>query len=333
MAGRFIPFAQYNQDLARSMSGLEQVYPSRQVTVTMDEDTLKNIDSKLSDIDNTTIELTDKNNPDYYGAVRNEIYAKLYDLVSVKSTSGDDAPSMGDINFLSHEVQGGWVYNDIYVHVTPEQGKKTFVFPESGRAENPKVTGFNTSEKNPDPVLLDTDRESMTFNAIILYYNLYKIDPESKTAATSPIVIDMPLGIYIPESPVTIDVETEELYGQGTSWSTRICSRFATSDIKMEVSADRNNEYATLTKVLSQFGEISEQVRNILTKRDSINPEANALTPTDIKSYLEEFRRLQAVNVPYIKDGQWFVNGRNLGTTNIEDLEARIKRIEEKLGL
>ncbi len=256
-----------------------------------------------------------------YGAIRDKAYESIYFAVDYDAGI-PYKPSMGDINFLSHEIVNGWLYNDIYVHVSAAQGKKTLLLQRYGFAGKPELTGFAFNMTTKGYEMQDINRTELKFNAIILYYNLYMIDPESKTADTKPVVIDMPLGIYIPQEEVKVKVTTEALWSQGTSWSTRICSRLANAQTMGIADTGKANEYATLTKVLSEFGNIAEVVNEILHRREIVNSVAGdvpstsslALAPEDIKAYLEEFRRENAVNVPYIKDNHWFVNGRDLGT-------------------
>ena len=317
MAGFFVPFLQYHQDLIRSMSGLCQVYPSKQVTLNFESPSEVKTWVETADAD-ARKELNNASEASAldYGAIRNILYKAIAD--HVEKDIPDDlvnikAPSMADINFLSHEIIDGWLYNDIYINVTPEQGKKTFVLQESGGENNPGITGFAINPDTGDYLQDDCKRSTMTFNAVVLYYNLYMVDPEYKTASTVPVVVDMPLGIYVPESSVTIKIETEALYGQGTSWSTRICSRLAGASSYQTPIQDTNksSEYATLTKILSQFGNINKKMDEILHSRNV----DLGLNPYDIKSYLDELRKERAINVPYIKDGHWFVNGRDIGET------------------
>jgi hypothetical protein len=264
-----------------------------------------------------------------YGSARSALYKAIYAQVKVKdSTTSEWAPSLSDINFLSHEVRNGWMYNEIYVHITPQAGQKTIILQETGFASEPTRTGMAFSVETGEYEQSESSRDNLKFNAIILYYSLYAVDPTNNTADTQPIVIDMPLGVYIPDEVtsggacVNVKISTEALYGQGTTWATRICSRLANSATMQAVDSEHGAEYATLTKVLSEFGEIADVMKDILHRRETLNSVSEtvqstsslALAPEDIKAYLEEFRRENAVNVPYIKDNHWFVNGRDLGT-------------------
>lgn len=327
-SGKFIPFAQYTHDLTRTMSGLCQIYPSRHITVNISggtgdiEKMVAAADLEIDEIRDITGTAMDIN----YGEIRSKLYEAIYPKISIPdSKTATGAPAMGEINFISHELQGGWMYNDIYVHVTPEEGKQTIIMQPSGFESDPKHTGLNFNIETGEYAMESSSRKNLTFNAVIIYYNLYRVDPSSKTADMEPIVIDMPLGIYMLNEPVTIQMSNDSIYNQGAAWSTRIVSRIATKGT-IAASADRNQEYATLARVLSGFGDVAETMDKILHRRDAATTknrvvagtDSLALAPEDIKSYLEEFRRLSAVNVPYIKDNHWFVNGRDLGLVSGE---------------
>lgn len=312
MAGKFYPLSQYTNDLAGTLNGLSHIYPSKFVTCwlanvnTIEADTT-HISTELDTLRKATT--TSKGVP--YADLRQFAWGSIYKLLKTTSTDDNDAPMVGDINFLSNEVVGGLMYSDIYVNISPQQGSKTIPMQEQA-GDDPRKTAFAVDPATGSILVNDTTRKNLTFNAIILYYNLYQIDPSSQSSATQRVCVDMPLGIYVPENPVTVQIEAEELFGQGTSWSTRICSRLASSaSLASNPNPARSSEYATLTKVLSEFCNISSVMDEILHKNN--NTDSVGLAPQDIKAYLEEFRQENKVNVPYIKDNHWFVNGRDLG--------------------
>ena len=348
-SGRFIPFAQYNHDLTRSMSGLCQVFPSRHVALTIAANTWQSIiDEGDAESDKVRLPATGVSDIDY-GAVRNSLYKVIFsharynngsELVEYTNNLPDDVlnletmPAMGEINFISHEVQGGWMYNDIYVHIPTNEIKSTIRLQETALASRPDKTGFEFNVETGQYSTYGTNRSQFTFNAVVLYYNLHMIDPQSKTADTKPVVIDMPMGIYFLDEPHTIQYSNSNIFNQGTSWSTRIVSRIKTGSTTETAPTDRNLEYGTLARVLSEFGDVADTMKQILHRRNVINaqnvsaqdPNSINLSPEDIKAFLEEFRQKHAVNVPYIKDNCWFVNGRNLGPAIGEfDLNAVIK--------
>ena len=348
-SGRFIPFAQYNQDLTRSMSGLCQVFPSRHVALMINTAPDIVIHEGDTEVDKVSSTATGVSSIDY-GAVRNALYKTIFKhahyidgkgaVVKYTTNLPDDVvkklptmPAMGEINFISHEVQGGWMYNDIYVHIPTTEVGNTIRLQETANANRPDITGFAFSVETGLFDTIGTDRAELKFNAVVLYYNLYMIDPQSKTADTQPVIIDMPMGIYFLDDTQTIQKSNSDVFDQGTSWSTRIVSRIATGSTTGVAPTNRNNEYGTLARVLSEFGDIADVMKQIVHRREVINaqnvsaqsPNSINLAPEDIKAFLEEFRQQHAVNVPYIKDNCWFVNGRNLGpAVNDFDLNKAI---------
>ena len=338
-SGRFIPFAQYTQDLTRSMSGLCQVFPSRHVALTIKPEAGKTVDDIIvgGDVESDKVRLNANGVSDInYGAVRNVLYKTIFkyarylnngNYVKYSNNIPDDVlklptmPAMGELNFISHEVQGGWMYNDIYVHIPTTEIESTIRLQETALESRPDKTGFEFNVETGKYGTYSTNRSEFAFNAVVIYYNLHMIDPRSKTADTQLVVIDMPMGIYFLDKDQTIQKSNSAIFDQGTAWSTRIVSRIATGSTVGSAPTDRNNEYGTLARVLSEFGDIADTMNQILHRREVINAQNIStqnsasinLSPEDIKAFLEEFRQKHAVNVPYIKDNCWFVNGRNLG--------------------
>ena len=344
MAGKFLPISQYSHDLVRSMNGLTQLYPSRFITCTLTEpDKAAERVEVISKILDQAMANIKPGEEVPYAAIRNLAWAGLYEMISIKDSKTEPgAIAIGDINFLSHEVMGGMMYSDIYIHVDPQLGSKTAVMQDTA-GDDPTKDAIATDPVTGDPMVEPSSRKKLTFNAVILYYNLYQIDPTTKSSEFKPLCKDMPLGLYIPEPhpdrpdepPVTVILQSPELFGQGTSWATRICSRIATSDkMALNPNPTRSSEYATLTKVLSEFGDINSLIKKVLHGRGANNPDEIGLAQEDVKSYLEEFRAKKQVNVPYVKDGYWFVNGRKMEeVVNQETLEKLIKKyVEEYLN-
>lgn len=314
MAGLFLPISQYNHDLALSMNGLTQIYPSRFITCTLtDAQSAETAIDDISEQINQLLNETTEESGIPYAEIRNLAWKEIYKLISITDDkNAEGAIAIGDINFLSHEVMGGMMYSDIYVHVSPDLGLNTAVMQEIA-GEDPTKEAIAIDPETCQAMVEPSTRKNLTFNAIILYYNLYQVDPSTKTNDFQPICKDMPLGLYIPESPVQVKLEVQELFGQGTSWSTRICSRFTTSNTAaLNPNPARSSEYATLTKVLSEFGDINSTMQSILNSRGATDNDETGMAYGDVKSYLDEFKAKRQVNVPYIKDGYWFVNGRKM---------------------
>ena len=245
------------------MSGLCQIYPSRHVTVKFRGSADELAENIAAIVQNASKDVTTPADVDY-GRIRSESYAAIANHVGVLDSRTDNyAPAMGEINFISHELRDGWMYNDIYVHVTPDEGKKTIILQKSGFESEPTKSGLDFSVETKEYRQYNSSRSVLEFDAIVLYYNLHMIDPTSHTADTQPVVIDMPLGIYVLNEPAKIKLSNDSIYGQGTAWSTRIVSRIATRETIGAASTDKNVEYATLARVLSEFGDIAETMDSL----------------------------------------------------------------------
>lgn len=333
MAGFFIPFEQYNQDLTRSLSGLCHVYPSKAVSCMMTignnpQNVVKNTLSQIwTDVQNSMTDVTGPTlTQKQYGWVRYCFQQHIIEILHQNSNGAADKKGVSavDINFLSHELHDGCLYNETYVSITREAIEQTIQLSYDANAR--AYSSFNTDDALTDiftNAVAERTSDTAQFNVIILYYNLYAVDTESKTADTQPIAKCMPMGIYVPTNKDGITIAKPNVTNTGlqADWSTRISYRLVNSGTISAPGTDRSGEFATLSRVLQEFGDIAQVMDNILHKRpitvtsntEVPNTASISLAPEDIKSYLEEFRQEHAVNVPYIKDGHWFVNGRDLG--------------------
>ena len=316
-------FSQYTSDLARTMNGLCQLYPSRYLAFTLQNvtDTEQLVD-KVSEAMSSALAQAVEDQIDY-GQIRHNAWKELYPIIS--QGSGESVPILGDVNFLSNDVQGGLMYSDIYVHVSPEDAKKTIILQELSNVSTPTEPAFDHDGEG-NIRFEETSRTDANWNAILIYYNLYQVDPRHEDSLMAPLVLDMPLGLYILDNQANIKVTTSELFGNGTSWTTRICSRFISSAANVAVgNSAKSVEFGTLSKVLTEFGNIASIMKSVVRERqpgitDTLNPAGCGMAYNDILSYLDEFRNDRAVNVPYIRDHHWFVNGRDLGEVVDADL-------------
>ena len=234
----------------------------------------------------------------------------------------------GDINFLSHDIYDGLLYSEIYVHVSNEAGLSRVLINNTGQVQEANVIEEANININNLP-----NHDKFSFEAVLLFYDIYKIGEES------PYACNIPLGIFIlmderkTITPQELLVQSEELFGSGTAWSTRICSRFVSSatigqDPKIGTTA---SDYSTLTRVLQEFGKAVEAIeKNITSREEDIQ---------NIKMYLDNFKNAQTVNVPYMLDGWWYVNGKPVShpeylntNTVIRDIGTRLQQATEKIN-
>ena len=295
--GKFVAFSQYINDLSLEANGTYKIYPSKFI--------LLNQNSEYADPSDAMDEVRLVDSTDYVG-IRAVGLSELSTSASDGTTIADNSNvvGFGDISFLSHDTYNGFTYSEIYVHV-----------PNTvGLAENKEIIIDDTFDSEilaTDTIFeQDTSAEdstSTTFTQVLLFYNLYMT---SDGVDMELICQDMPLGVYYvydEDSNLTsteVLTSTDTLYGSGTSWSVRICSRFALSESESTIAAS-SSDYVTLSKVLSQVGECLESIQEINGSKYT--------NLTDIKSYLTSFKNDHTINVPYILENGWYVNGKYIG--------------------
>lgn len=236
----------------------------------------------------------------------------------------------GDINLQSHDTHEGMGYSEIYCYIPNESRKQNIVcsIPEQStivKYDKGVLEGYDIKcghmEYLPDfnfkigEVSDDTEAESFEFNTIIVFYDIYE-DNE-------PVATSIPLGMYLTgeivggkvSNPVTKYISNGDIYGAGTSYGLRICSRFTvtpnqdgikTGDIKTVNITTDSGDYASLSYVLSEMSKTINKMNDVV---DNIHQNNQF-----IKTSLAAFKNSRT-NVPYVKKVgdayYWFVNGRN----------------------
>lgn len=191
-----------------------------------------------------------------------------------------------DIDIKSHNLHNGIGYTEIYCHI-PEK----------------------------------TDNEdSITFNTIVVYYDVINLQPEK----TEIIAGKIPMGIYftgritggVMSNSVTKHNFTSD--STGSSYGLKICSRYVLGQ-DAEINFSSDVEYDNLSYVLSKMSETQESIQKAVETMVTNNEQ--------YKSLLSIFKNSRT-NVPYIKtvkvldqdgnfkdESHWFVNGKDLGVT------------------
>lgn len=263
-----------------------------------------------------------------YAACRKRVFDLLEDKIECNDVVTEDAKTTkyyvgGDINFLSHDVYDGMIYSEIYLHISNEAGLSRYLINNTNQAQNERVIEQASINVNTLP-----NNDKFSFQAVLVFYDIYKSGSED------PYACDIPLGIYIlmDESRNIISqellVQSDELFGSGTSWSTRICSRFVSSatigqNPKIGTTA---SDYSTMTRVLQEVGKAIETMEKNITSREE--------DMQNIKIYLDNFKNQQTINVPYILGDWWYVNGRPVSKPNgltiesQDEMNRRITRLE-----
>lgn len=195
---------------------------------------------------------------------------------------------------------------------------------------------------------VNESEDKYDFNTIILLYDVYIKD--TNTNELIPKYTNIPMGIHVCgviDGQTTSNVNTKfvsnpDIYGAGTSYGLRVCTRFTATpnsdNIKtVDITADNDQIFASNCIIMSEMAKTLTAVNNLVEKMTN-----NLQTPKELLAIFKNGR----TNVPYTKqiggEPYWFVNGRNTGelATKVdvysnytdEEMQAGIDEFEEKLG-
>lgn len=164
--------------------------------------------------------------------------------------------------------------------------------------------------------------ESYDINTIVILYDIYIQNLTTGEWVKNEYNKNIPLGIYFAgvfndtqiSNPIKKYVTNEDVFGLGTSYGLRICTRFTTtpdSNINMSdvhVSSENTENYSAFCRVMTEMSEVQSKMNEVV---NSIIRQSQ-----DIKDSLAIFKN-NKVNVPYIKmingANYWFVNGKCIG--------------------
>lgn len=191
-----------------------------------------------------------------------------------------------DIDIKSHNLHNGIGYTEIYCHIPEKAG----------------------------------DEDSITFNTIVVYYDVIDSQPEN----TKTIYEKIPMGIYftgcITDGVMSNSVTKHNFTSNstGSSYGLKICSRYVLGNEDAAINFGNKIEYDNLSYVLSKMSETQESIQKAV--------EIMVTNNEQYKSLLSIFKNSRT-NVPYIKtvkvlegdvlkeESHWFVNGKDLGVT------------------
>lgn len=177
-------------------------------------------------------------------------------------------------------------------------------------------------EMNGNKVITDDDK--FKFNCIIVMYDI--VNPALEKEQAELLLKDVPMGIYFTGS-IMIDTESakyklqneivqyntnENIYGNGTSYTLRIATRYLTTQNATEFQSTTTDSKSLYPEYSAAMQSISDAITEIEHYTDSSNNIYDSLI-----KHLSMFKN-NTVNVPYIlkvKDGSyhWFVNGKDTG--------------------
>lgn len=200
-----------------------------------------------------------------------------------------------------------------------------------------KVTNENSTDDidgvtnnwydNLKGIYKNTDDAYYTFNTIVVLYDV--VDIQNNEIIRN----NLPMGIYFTGSYdepaqeltnyVTKYISSPEIYGQGTSYGLRICTKHITGSVSSIINEPIINEHQISNDTKSELCYALTQMSQSQTKMDEVIDH----TYNCVQNYkdLAAVFKNSKTNVPYIKliNGKeyWFVNGRRVGTATIDDGE------------
>lgn len=341
--GEFFTFSQYAEDLTEQLSNVGyKVVPSKFLTLNVDYSGYDNITLPIflqNQFENGCAYLKSISswNVDLYKTLFWNAFGELcIDPINGKSSIN----YIGDINIQSFNQVDNMGYNEIYCYIPNDakEHKVEFKVEDSGNVliyDNPYICGYDSSDMSTSGLIglelnssinyylddkyiyntkTETENSYFDFNTIVVLYDILDVNGK-------PIDKNIPLGIYftgIIENGVMTNsfrkfVSNNDIYGSGTSYGLRICSKFMIASngvnvVKPSSSTETLEDYVSYTQLMSEFAESQIKMDEIL---DGVNNYYG-----DIKDHLSEIKS-NRTNVPYIRTingvDYWFINGKNTG--------------------
>jgi hypothetical protein len=260
---------------------------------------------------------------------------------------------IGDINIESYSSKDNIGYNEIYCYIPNDAKECSVKFEKSANENefvecgHTYIMGYDESDTSISGVIglklsdckeLDRNKQNkIGYYKKLIYTGVEKTDIDSNLFQFNTIIIsynvvdnngnklyggiDIPLGIYftgtidagVMTNPVTKFVSNDDIYGAGTSYGLRICSRFTvtpnSTTIKSDVNLLEGNDaiYTAFSQAMGQMAESQIKMDEMLAATNEYN--------MGLKNHIMSISS-NKVNVPYIKEVNgvkyWFCNGKNL---------------------
>lgn len=183
--------------------------------------------------------------------------------------------SYSDINFVGGDVRG---FSDVVLYI---EGNNKYL----------------------DNHLLPqtTTREEMKFQYVVLLCDVYETTPPNvdKTLVRKGV----PMGILELHEPVILKVVEAGLYGGNTAWSVRLGIEYDRKGHQNTGSIEqKNHDFSTFHNIIRDLG-------SMINKYNDMNNSYQNYV-NYIKEIGGRFTRGREINVPYVRGGKWFVNGK-----------------------
>lgn len=183
--------------------------------------------------------------------------------------------SYSDINFVGGDVRG---FSDVVLYI---EGNNKYL----------------------DNHLLPqtTSREEMKFQYVVLLCDVYETTPPNvdKTLVRKGV----PMGILELHEPVILKLVEAGLYGGNTAWSVRLGIEYDRKGHQNTGSIEqKNHDFSTFHNIIRDLG-------SMINKYNDMNNSYQNYV-NYIKEIGGRFTRGREINVPYVRGGKWFVNGK-----------------------
>lgn len=289
---------------------------------------------------------------------------------------------VGDINIQTYDSYEGMGYSEIYCHI-PNDSKAQYIGINKSEDNLEKyiyideyILGYTADDYKPEtmcPIRLDSEidyyyekqynfsfedgsnletrirpLDKYNFNTIIILYDVYI---ENSEGGLIKQYEDIPLGVYICgkiENETTTNpgikfISNDDIYGAGTSYGLRICSKFVitpdSDNIKpIEINTDEGDSYSSVYISFSEMNKTIQKMEEVI---------ASIYNNSQMSKELLAIFKNTRTNVPYVKMigeyGYWFINGRNTGypvmgkSAEVQpytccEVQAGINEFEKDLG-
>ena len=348
--GNFLIFSQYSEDLTENFLKPSEYHitPSKFIALDIDYKGYDNTSLPRffqNVFENECAYLRSLGN--WYPWKSREIFWRCMSKKGFMDTTNSKCPQIvyiGDINMQSYDAYNGMGYSEIYCYIPNSAAQSTYSFQATGNVNNLNypsnfIMGYDNSDNVPLGASLTDDEKkydeglfysfnelrdvgrtanSFEFNTIVVLYNIVDSKGEVISLGNNKLQ-DIPLGIYftgtitdgIMSNKVTKYASNNDIFGAGTSYGLRICSRFsaqAQGTKLMSINSDGTS--AGLSEALSEMSETITKMNEVI---NNIH-----LSQSYIKEALSIFKN-NTTNVPYIKKigdvDYWCVNGKVITTT------------------
>lgn len=346
--GTFLTFSQYMEDLTKwqTESIYHKIVPSKFIAIKIPKSNLNNFGNGslprlfVEKFENACACFKNLNDFEWIPEYSKTLF---WDTVFNSGLINmSDINYVGDINLQSYNNVDGMGYSEIYCHIPDNAAQYTYsneIKPRTDapnsitKQQNDLLEGFtdvtddeskltddyeysiknqyefswNQSSNLDEPIR--TNNNSFDINTIIVLYDILNDG--------SSIASDIPMGIYFTgsinddgeiQNSITKYVSNEEIFGAGTSYGLRICSRY--------VVASESNSYSTQTVTCedNNYSDLSRVLTQLSISQNKMDRIVNTIySNQNYKTLLSLFKN-QKVNVPYIKyingEKYWFVNGK-----------------------